>query len=82
MSLFSAGFIKDSKSFGLVGDEIQFWEGGYLFLATKERESILQRNTALQQDLGASIKLMSPPPVLDPLHFEPPFCFVPHVSCD
>ncbi len=29
MSLFSAGFIKNAKSFGLLGDDIQFWEGGY-----------------------------------------------------
>jgi FAD-dependent oxidoreductase domain-containing protein 1 len=59
MSLFSAGFIKNATDWGL--DDVQFWEGGYLFLATREKEAILKRNTALQQDLGASIRLMWDP---------------------
>jgi hypothetical protein len=58
MSLFSAGFIKSAQHWGLSDADIQFWEGGYLFLATKEKESILMRNTSLQCDLGASIQLM------------------------
>lgn len=78
MSLFSAGFIKDAKGFGLIGDDIQFWEGGYLFLATKDREGILKRNTALQRELGASINLMSAPPYFDLHHIKPPRGFVSH----
>jgi hypothetical protein len=78
MSLFSAGFIKDAKAWGLIGDDIQFWEGGYLFLATKEREGILKRNTALQRELGASINLMLAPPYLDLCRIKPPRGFVSH----
>ena len=77
MSLFSAGFIKDAKGWGLIGDDIQFWEGGYLFLATKDREGILKRNTALQRELGASINLMSAS-YFNLHHIKPPRCFVSH----
>ena len=52
--------------------QVQFWEGGYLFLATKEREAILKRNTALQCELGSSIQLMSAPPLI----FQPLLCFI------
>ncbi len=78
MSLFSAGFIKSAKDWGLLGDDVQFWEGGYLFLATREKETILKRNTALQQDLGASIRLMWDPTALT---LQPSLCVESLMAC-
>lgn len=60
MSLFGAEFLRDVKSH--LGDdvEVNFTPYGYLTLATEEGADTLQRNSALQNELGARNELLMP----------------------
>jgi FAD-dependent oxidoreductase domain-containing protein 1 len=60
MSMFGAQFLKNMASFGVGGEPVQFFEGGYLFLASDKGAEVLTKNTRLQQSLGASVALLSP----------------------
>ena len=61
MSLFGAEFLKNMGAFGVQGEDcVQFFEGGYLFLASAKGAPVLTRNTRLQQSLGAKIALLTP----------------------
>jgi FAD-dependent oxidoreductase domain-containing protein 1 len=61
MSLFGAEFLKNMGAFGVQGEDcVQFFEGGYLFLASAKGAPVLTRNTRLQQSLGAHIALLTP----------------------
>jgi FAD-dependent oxidoreductase domain-containing protein 1 len=60
MSMFGAHFLKNMASFGVGGEPVQFFEGGYLFLASDKGAEVLTKNTRLQQSLGASVALLSP----------------------
>ena len=62
ISMFGIHFIKHVEEYLSVdGDapEVFFREGGYLFLATESGLKILQKNNAIQRELGADIALLS-----------------------
>lgn len=60
MSLYGADFIRDSKIF--LGDDVDlsFVPNGYLFLASEEGAETLQRNSNVQNRLGAKNVLLTP----------------------
>jgi FAD-dependent oxidoreductase domain-containing protein 1 len=63
ISAFGASFIKSAKEHLSVGSEapdLQFHEGGYLFLATEAGHDILEANQRLQRQLGAETRLLNP----------------------
>ncbi|MFH1766409.1 MAG: FAD-binding oxidoreductase [Gemmatimonadota bacterium] len=63
LSLFSAEFFRHAKEALAVqgeGPDLGFREEGYLFLATTEGLPILERNRALQVELGADVEILDP----------------------
>jgi sarcosine oxidase len=63
ISAFGASFIKSAKEHLSVGSDapdLQFREGGYLFLATEAGLDILEANQRLQRQLGAETRLLDP----------------------
>jgi sarcosine oxidase len=63
ISAFGASFIKSAKEHLSVGSEtpdLQFREGGYLFLATEAGLGTLEANQRLQRQLGAETRLLDP----------------------
>lgn len=64
LSLHSSRFIKNVKDYlSIEGEEpvdIQFVEGGYLFLATEKGEEVLRRKHSLQKRVGAKVELLTP----------------------
>lgn len=60
MSLYGADFLRDVK--GHLGEdvEVNFTPHGYLTLATEEGAETLQRNSALQNEMGARNELLGP----------------------
>ncbi|WP_298015198.1 FAD-binding oxidoreductase [uncultured Castellaniella sp.] len=63
MSLFGTQFLRHfSQDMAVDGDcpDLDFHEGGYLFLATAAGLETLRRNHALQTSLGADIALLDP----------------------
>ena len=64
MSLYSAHFLKNASTLLQVeGDDPpdpQFFEGGYLFLASPQGEGILRENFAVQTAAGAAMELLEP----------------------
>ncbi|MGF1609008.1 MAG: NAD(P)/FAD-dependent oxidoreductase [Kiloniellales bacterium] len=63
MSLFGVAFVRQVAELLAVEGEapdLGFKEQGYLFLASDAGLPILQRNVALQQDLGAAVTLLLP----------------------
>lgn len=68
MSLFGAAFVKSAaEHLSLPGERatLPFVEQGYLFLATAAGKPVLERNHALQTELGARIALLDPPALRD-----------------
>lgn len=62
ISMFGIHFIKHIEEYLTVdgeAPEVFFREGGYLFLATESGLEVLQRNNAIQRELGADIVLLS-----------------------
>src|SRR5215813_3789246 len=63
ISAFGASFVKSAKEHLTVGSEepnLQFHEGGYLFLATGAGLKTLIANQQLQHQLGAETQLLNP----------------------
>ncbi len=63
ISAFAADFIKSApRQLAVNGDapELNFRQGGYLFLATEAGYATLRANQELQRDLGAATQLLSP----------------------
>ncbi|MBA5778868.1 FAD-binding oxidoreductase [Stappia sp. F7233] len=63
ISLYGIEFLREIGARLAVGDErpaIDLHEGGYLFLATPDRRSILEENHALQTRMGADILFLEP----------------------
>lgn len=64
MSLYSSNFLKNvSTHLQVKGEDtpdIQFYEKGYLFLASEEGAETLRENHSLQKDLGAAVELLDP----------------------
>ena len=61
ISLYGIRFLREIGAALAVGDNrpvIDLQEGGYLFLATPDKQDILAENHRLQQELGADISLM------------------------
>jgi sarcosine oxidase len=63
MSLFGAAFVKGApEALAVEGEapDLGFRERGYLFLASDKGLPVLQANCRLQNDLGASVALLTP----------------------
>ena len=61
MGLFAADFIRQAGDLLAVDGEapdLAFREQGYLFLATGQGRAVIERNVALQRDLGARIAML------------------------
>ena len=62
MSLHSSHFLRNVSTHLRVDGEsppdIQFRDGGYIFLASEEGEEIMRKNHALQVSVGASVELL------------------------
>jgi sarcosine oxidase len=64
ISVFAAEFIKSASTVLAVdgeGPDLNFRQGGYLFLATENGHAVLRSNQELQQSLGAATELLSRP---------------------
>jgi len=56
MSQFSIGFFKDFEAH--TGLDVQWKEGGYLFVVTAGHEEVLERNYRTEKDLGVNVELL------------------------
>jgi glycine/D-amino acid oxidase-like deaminating enzyme len=69
ISQFGVELVRDPGRFlGTPGDpapEIDFVEGGYLFLATDAGRATLEANHAVQAELGVDVVLLDPPALLE-----------------
>ena len=61
MSQFSIGFFKDFEAH--TGLDVQWKEGGYLFVVTAGHEKVLEQNYRTEKDLGVKVELLERPEI-------------------